>query len=85
MPRIDPTARVDKKAELADDVVVGPYAVIGPEATIDALMSVTGYFRISRSRALDILAEVEKAVAQWRKHGRALYHIAFKMNGHAPA
>jgi UDP-N-acetylglucosamine acyltransferase len=31
MTRIDPTARVDKRAQLADDVVIGPYCVIGPE------------------------------------------------------
>ncbi len=44
----------------------------GPEATIDALMSVVAYFRITGSRAKDILAEVEGAVATWRDEGRAL-------------
>jgi UDP-N-acetylglucosamine acyltransferase len=32
--RIHPTAIIDKKAEIAEDVVVGPYAIIGPEVTI---------------------------------------------------
>jgi len=36
MPRIDPTARVHPKAELADDVVVGPYSVIGEHVRIGA-------------------------------------------------
>jgi UDP-N-acetylglucosamine acyltransferase len=33
---IDPTAIVDSKAELADDVSVGPYSVIGPDVKIGA-------------------------------------------------
>lgn len=44
----------------------------GPEATIDALLSVAPYFRISAHRALDILREVEQAVARWREQGRAI-------------
>ncbi len=44
----------------------------GPEATVDALMSVTPYFRITKPRAKDILGQVEAAVAQWREQGRAL-------------
>jgi len=44
----------------------------GPEATIDALMSVIAYFRLSRERGRTILAEVEGAVAAWRAEGRAL-------------
>jgi serine/threonine-protein kinase HipA len=44
----------------------------GPEATIDALMSVLPYFRIAMTRAREILAEVEKAVAGWQNEGRAL-------------
>lgn len=33
---IDSTAKIDKKAELADDVTVGPYSIIGPDVKIDA-------------------------------------------------
>ncbi len=44
----------------------------GPEATIDALMSVIAYFRITPERAKIILAEVEGAVSDWRETGRAL-------------
>ncbi len=44
----------------------------GPEATIDALMSVIAYFRISRARAKEILGDVERAVSDWRKQGRAI-------------
>ncbi|MGX5805504.1 type II toxin-antitoxin system HipA family toxin [Bradyrhizobium sp. Arg314] len=44
----------------------------GPEATIDALMSVIAYFRISRDRAREILGQVEGAVARWREDGGEL-------------
>lgn len=44
----------------------------GPEATVDALMSVTPYFRIADARAKAVLAEVEAAVATWREEGRTL-------------
>jgi serine/threonine-protein kinase HipA len=44
----------------------------GPEATVDALMSITSYFRITAARAKDILGEVDAAAAQWREQGRAL-------------
>lgn len=44
----------------------------GPEATIDAAMSVLPYFRITPPRAAEILAEVEAAVASWQHEARTL-------------
>lgn len=44
----------------------------GPEATIEALLSATAYFRIPLARARVILGEVESAVSGWRAKGRAL-------------
>ncbi len=44
----------------------------GPAATIEALMSVTAYFRVGARRAKEILRAVERAVNSWRKTGRAL-------------
>ena len=44
----------------------------GPEASVDALMSVTPYFRISPKRAKEILIDVERAVKRWRHEGRAI-------------
>lgn len=38
--KIHPTAIIDKKAELADDVEVGPYCFIGPNVKIDSKTSV---------------------------------------------
>lgn len=34
MPKIDPTARIDAGAVIADDATVGPYCVIGPGVTV---------------------------------------------------
>lgn len=45
---------------------------VGPEATIDALMSATGYFRIAKPRAREILGEVESAVARWHEEGAVI-------------
>ena len=45
---------------------------VGPDATVDALLSVTAYFKIAPERARKILGEVEHAVAQWRAAGRKL-------------
>ncbi|MCX6868717.1 MAG: HipA domain-containing protein [Verrucomicrobia bacterium] len=44
----------------------------GPEATIEALMSVIAYFRIPLARAKAILGETERASSGWCDHGRAL-------------
>lgn len=44
----------------------------GPDATIEALLSVTEYFRLPPSRARQILSEVEHAVSRWREFGRSL-------------
>ena len=40
---IDPTARIDSRAEIADDVVVGAYSVIGQDVTIDAGTVITSH------------------------------------------
>jgi serine/threonine-protein kinase HipA len=44
----------------------------GPDMTIDALMSVIAYFRITRARANGILSEVVYAVDGWRMTGRSI-------------
>lgn len=44
----------------------------GPEASIQALMSVTAYFRLPLAKAKQILREVEGAVSRWRAAGRTL-------------
>lgn len=44
----------------------------GPEARIEALMSVIAYFKIDEDRVREILSEVEHAVSGWRDEGRKL-------------
>ena len=44
----------------------------GPEATVEALMSVAPYFRVPVARAKAMLGDVERAVAGWREQGRAI-------------
>src|SRR5579864_567707 len=36
MPKISPHAVIDRKAEIADDVEIGPFCVIGPEVKIES-------------------------------------------------
>ncbi|SDQ81845.1 type II toxin-antitoxin system HipA family toxin [Pseudoxanthomonas sp. CF125] len=43
----------------------------GPEASIEALMSVAPYFRIDRDAAIRILTEVERATNRWRQVGHS--------------
>ena len=40
--------------------------------TIDALMSVIAYFRITAARAKEILSDVTHAVNGWRKTGQSV-------------
>lgn len=44
----------------------------GPEATIEALLSVLPYFRIPRLRANEILSRIDRALSQWRATGLIL-------------
>ena len=57
----------------------------GPEATIEALMSVVPYFRLTQDRAKAILAEVEHGVAAWRDEGRALGMTGVELESFADA
>ena len=45
---------------------------VGPEMTIDALMSVIAYFRVTKARARQILSEVVKSVDSWRETGQSI-------------
>jgi len=57
----------------------------GPEATVDALMSVIPYFRMAPARAKAILNDVERAVAGWRDTGRAIGMSAAELDQFADA
>ncbi|HEY3820706.1 MAG TPA: type II toxin-antitoxin system HipA family toxin [Polyangiaceae bacterium] len=57
----------------------------GPEATIEALLSVARYFRIAKARVREVLHAVERAVARWRKEARALGMSNAELEPFAPA
>jgi serine/threonine-protein kinase HipA len=44
----------------------------GPEASLEALMSVAAYFRVDDARARRIIQEVDASVARWREEGHDL-------------
>ena len=73
MTQIHPTALVDSQAELAEDVTVGPYAVIGADVRIGAGSSigahcvVEGHTTIGRDNRLFQFASVG-AAPQDKKH-----------------
>ncbi len=70
--RLSPAFDINPLPERVRELKTWVSEETGPEATIDALMSVIAYFRIASSRAKAILAKVEGAVATWRDEGRAL-------------
>jgi len=70
--RLAPAFDLNPFPDRARELKTWVSAETGPEATVDALMSVIAYFRLSRPRAKQILRKVERAVAGWRGAGRAL-------------
>jgi serine/threonine-protein kinase HipA len=70
--RLAPAFDLNPFPDRARELKTWVSAETGPEATIEALMSASAYFRITARRAKEILREVEQAVSGWRKAGRAL-------------
>jgi serine/threonine-protein kinase HipA len=70
--RLAPAFDLNPFPDRARELKTWVSAETGPEATVEALMSVRAYFQIPAKRAKEILAEVERAVAGWRKVARAL-------------
>jgi len=58
MPKIDPTARVHPRAQLADDVVIGPYCVvgehvrIGPGTVVESHCVITGHTELGANNRI---------------------------------
>lgn len=67
MPEIDATAQVDSRAELAGDVQVGPYSIIGPDVSIDAgsrigpHVVISGHTQIGRNNQVSQFASIGEA------------------------
>ena len=83
--RLAPAFDLNPFPDRARELKTWVSAETGPEATVEALMSVIAYFRLSLPRAREILREVERAVAGWRKAGRALGMSDRDLEGFADA
>lgn len=83
--RLSPAFDLNPFPDRARELKTWVSAEAGPEATIEALMSVTAYFRLPLARAKKILREVEHAVAGWREAGRALGMSARELDDYADA
>jgi len=62
MPVIHPTAVVDRNAQLADDVQVGPFSIIGPKVTIAAGTTVGAHCVVEGRTTLG-------------RHNRVFHHV----------
>lgn len=58
---------------------------VGPEASLDALLSVAPYFRLDARRAGDIIGSVCAAVATWRKVGAQIGMTSGELDAFADA
>ncbi len=83
--RLSPAFDLNPFPERVRELKTWISADTGPEASIEAVRSVAPYFRIALSRADEILAEVERAVAAWRDVGRSLGMTAVELEGFAAA
>lgn len=83
--RLAPAFDINPFPNRARELKTWVSADTGPEATIDALMSVTAYFRIPFARAKEILREVANAVAGWRQAGQALGMTPRELEDYAEA
>lgn len=83
--RLAPAFDVNPFPERVRELKVWISEETGPEATIDALMSVAAYFRVVPARSKEILAGVEAAVAGWQNEGRALGMTGSELESFADA
>lgn len=70
--RLSPAFDINPSPERVRELKTWISEDAGPDMTIDALMSVIAYFRITKARAKKILSEVARAVGTWRRTGRSI-------------
>ena len=70
--RLSPAFDINPSPERVRELKTWISEDAGPDMTIDALMSVTAYFRLTARRAKEILRDVAHAVDSWRKAGRSI-------------
>ena len=64
--RLSPAFDVNPFPDRARELKTWISEETGPEASIESLLSVAGYFGLSSQRAATVLGDVERAVAGWR-------------------
>ena len=70
--RLSPAFDINPSPERVRELKTWISEDAGPDMTIDALMSVIAYFRITATRAKEILSDVTHAVNGWRKTGQSI-------------
>jgi serine/threonine-protein kinase HipA len=70
--RLSPAFDINPSPERVRELKTWISEDAGPDMTIDALMSVIAYFRITTARAKEILSEVAYSVENWRTTGRSV-------------
>jgi serine/threonine-protein kinase HipA len=70
--RLSPAFDINPSPERVRELKTWISEDVGPDMTIDALMSVIAYFRITKTRAREILREVVKSVESWRTTGQSI-------------
>ena len=70
--RLSPAFDINPSPERVRELKTWISEDVGPDMTIDALMSVIAYFRITKTRAREILSEVVKSVESWRTTGQSI-------------
>jgi serine/threonine-protein kinase HipA len=70
--RLSPAFDINPSPERVRELKTWISEDAGPDMTIDALMSVIAYFRITRACAKGILSEVVHAMDNWRMTGRSI-------------
>jgi len=83
--RLAPAFDVNPFPERARELKTWISEEAGPEATVEGLLSVAPYFRIRRPRAAEVIGEVERAVAAWRKVGQGIGMTSSELAQYAEA
>jgi serine/threonine-protein kinase HipA len=83
--RLSPAFDINPSPERVRELKTWISEDVGPDMTIDALMSVIAYFRITKTRAREILREVVKSVESWRTTGESIGMSAEELEPFADA
>ena len=78
--RLAPAFDVNPFPERARELKTWISEQSGPEASIEALMSICAYCRIDVAKAKSILKAVNQVVATWRKRGREIGMSEFELD-----